>query len=114
MIAIPRCQMIARIWYGYTTPENADSYETLLRTEIFSGILARNVTGFRRIELLRGPVGEEVEFATVMWFDSIESVKAFAGADYATAVAPPHESPVLKRFDPRSRHYEVREAQTAR
>ena len=49
--------MIARIWYGYTTPQNADAYETLLRTEIFSGILARNVTGFRRIELLRGPVG---------------------------------------------------------
>ena len=56
--------MIARIWYGYTTPENADAYETLLRTEIFPGILARNVAGFRRIELLRGPVGEEVEFAT--------------------------------------------------
>ena len=38
--------MIARIWYGYTTPQNADAYETLLRTEIFPGILARNVTGF--------------------------------------------------------------------
>ena len=106
--------MIARIWYGYPTPENADAYETLLRTEIFSGILARNVTGFRRIELLRGPVGEEVEFATIMWFDSIESVKAFAGADYETAVVPPKARAVLRRFDPRSRHYEVREERTAR
>ena len=26
--------MIARIWYGYTTPENADAYEALLKTEI--------------------------------------------------------------------------------
>ena len=49
--------MIARIWYGYTTPENADAYEALLRIEIFPGILARKVAGFRRIELLRGPVG---------------------------------------------------------
>jgi heme-degrading monooxygenase HmoA len=80
----------------------------------FRAFLARNVTGFRRIELLRGPVGEEVEFATIMWFDSIESVKAFAGADYETAVVPPKARAVLRRFDPRSRHYEVREERTAR
>jgi hypothetical protein len=49
-----------------------------------------------------------------MWFDSIESVKAFAGADYETAVVLPKARAVLKRFDPRSRHYEVREEQTAR
>src|SRR5215510_471112 len=67
--------MIARIWYGYTTPDNADAYEALLKTEIFPGILARNVAGFRRIELLRGLAGEEAEFATVMWFDSLESVR---------------------------------------
>gem|GEM_PF-812081 len=71
--------IIARTWYDYTTPDNADAYEALLKTEIFPGILARNVAGFRRIELLRGLAGEEAEFATVMWFDSLESVKAFAG-----------------------------------
>ncbi|HEY6700281.1 MAG TPA: antibiotic biosynthesis monooxygenase [Pseudolabrys sp.] len=102
--------MIVRIWYGYTTPDNADAYEALLKNEIFPGILARNIAGFRRIELLRGALGDEVEFATVMWFDSLESVKAFAGADYETAVVPPKARAVLKRFDGRSRHYEVREA----
>ena len=61
--------MIVRIWYGYTTPDNADAYEALLKNEIFPGILARNIAGFRRIELLRGPLGDEVEFATVMWFE---------------------------------------------
>ena len=61
--------MIARLWYGWTTPQNADAYETLLKTEIFPGILARKIAGFRRIELLRAPAGEEVEFATVMWFE---------------------------------------------
>jgi len=105
--------MIARIWYGYTTPDNADVYEALLKTEIFPGILARNVAGFRRIELLRGLAGEEVEFATVMWFDSLEAVKDFAGADYETAVVLPKARALLKRFDPRSRHYEVREERTA-
>ena len=102
--------MIARIWYGYTTPNNAEAYEALLKNEIVPGILARNIAGFRRIEPLRGPLGDEVEFATVMWFDSIESVKAFAGADYETAVVAPRARAVLKHFDGRSRHYEAREA----
>ena len=106
--------IIARTWYDYTTPDNADAYEALLKTEIFPGILARNVAGFRRIELLRGLAGEEVEFATIMWFDSLEAVKDFAGADYETAVVLPKARALLKRFDPRSRHYEVREERTVR
>jgi heme-degrading monooxygenase HmoA len=105
--------MIARIWYGWTSPQNADAYEVLLKTEIFPGILARNIAGFRRIELLRTLAGDEVEFATVMWFDSLEAVKAFAGADYGTAVVPPKARVLLKRFDARSRHYEVREQRDA-
>jgi heme-degrading monooxygenase HmoA len=90
--------MIARIWYGWTDPQNADAYEALLKTEIFSGILARSIDGFRRIELLRAPAAEEVEFATVMWFDSLEAVKSFAGTDYETAVVPPKARALLKRF----------------
>jgi len=106
--------MIARIWHGWTSPQNADAYETLLKTEIFPGILARSVTGFRRIELLRATAGQEIEFVTVMWFDSLEAVKAFAGPDHETAVVPPKARAVLSRFDPRSAHYEVREQRDAR
>lgn len=105
--------MIARLWYGWTEPHNADAYEALLKTEIFPGILARTIAGFRRIELLRAPAGGEVEFATVMWFDLIDAIKAFAGADYETAVVPPKARAVLKRFDARSKHYEVKEARDA-
>ncbi len=106
--------MIARIWYGWTSPQNADAYEALLKTEIFPGILARTIAGFRRIELLRAPAGEEVEFVTVMWFDSLEAVKAFAGPDYEAAVVPAKARAVLSRFDASSRHYEVREQRDAR
>ena len=105
--------MIARIWHGWTSPQNADADETLLKTEIFSGIVARNVAGFLRIELLRASVEEEIEFVTVMWFDSRDSVKAFAGTDYEAAVVPPKARALLKRFDARSRHYEVREQRVA-
>jgi heme-degrading monooxygenase HmoA len=105
--------MISRIWYGWTTPQNADAYENLLKTEIFPGILARNLAGFRRIELLRRPAGEEVEFVTVMWFSSLEAVRAFAGGQWEVAVVPEAARAVLKRFNPVSRHYEVREVKEA-
>jgi hypothetical protein len=64
--------MISRIWHGYTTPANADAYEALLKSEIFIGIKERNISGYHGIQLLRRNVGDEVEFVTEMWFDSIK------------------------------------------
>lgn len=100
--------MIARTWRGWTTPANADAYERLLEAEIFPGIFAKNVAGFRRIELFRRAVADEVEFMTVMWFDDLEAVRAFAGEDYVRAYVPATARRVLARFDERSQHYEVR------
>jgi heme-degrading monooxygenase HmoA len=101
--------MISRIWHGYTHPENADAYETLLKEEIFTGIRGRRISGFREIQLFRRDVGPEVEFITVMWFDSLDAVRVFAGPDYEAAVVPPKARAILSRFDERSQHYEVRE-----
>jgi len=101
--------MISRIWHGYTTPENADIYENLLKGEIIVGIKNRNIPGFREIQVFRRELGNEVEFITVMWFDSLNAVRAFAGEDYEVAVVPEKARAVLSRFDERSQHYEVRE-----
>jgi len=100
--------MISRIWHGYTTPENADAYENLLKKEIFIGIKNRDIKGFREIHLLRRSLKNETEFITIMWFDSIESVKMFSGNDYEKAVVPPNARKLLAHFDKRSQHYEVR------
>ena len=100
--------MISRIWHGWTTPANADAYEALLKSEIFIGIQNRHIAGYRGIHLLRRDVGDEVEFITIMWFDSIEAVRDFAGEDYELAVVPPKARALLTRFDARSQHYEVR------
>lgn len=99
--------MIARIWHGWTTPENADAYEALLKHEIFVGIQARQIAGFRGIQLLRRSLAAEVEFTTIMWFDSIAAVRTFAGEDYEVAVVPPKARALLSRFDERSQHYEI-------
>ena len=101
--------MISRIWHGYTTPGNADTYEALLRDVIFTGIEARSIAGLREIQMLRRDLGDEVEFVTEMWFDSLDAVVEFAGEDYEVSVVPPAARAVLARFDERSRHYEVRE-----
>jgi heme-degrading monooxygenase HmoA len=100
--------MIGRIWHGWTAPENADAYESLLRHEIFLGIQDRQIDGFQGIQLLRRSLATEVEFVTMMWFDSIEAIRVFAGDDYEAAVVPPQARALLSRFDERSQHYEIR------
>jgi antibiotic biosynthesis monooxygenase (ABM) superfamily enzyme len=103
-----KTRMIFRIWHGWTTPENADVYEALLKEEIFVGIQDRNIPAFRGIQLLRREAGGEVEFVTIMRFDSLDAVREFAGEDYEGAVVPEKARAVLSRFDERSRHYELR------
>lgn len=105
--------MICRVWHGWTTLADADAYEALLRTEVFPGIARRGVAGYRGIELLRRAGPEAVEFVTMMWFDSLADVRAFAGENYAMAVVPPKARALLRRFDSESAHYEVRQARGA-
>jgi antibiotic biosynthesis monooxygenase (ABM) superfamily enzyme len=100
--------MISRIWHGWTAPGRADAYEALLKSEIFTGIQGRQIPGYRGIQLFRRDLGDEVEFVTVMWFDSIEAVRIFAGEDYEAAVVPEKARALLSRFDARSQHYEVK------
>jgi len=104
--------MISRIWHGWTTPGNADKYEALLKKEIFVEIQNRQIRGFRNIQLLRRDAGEEVEFVTIMLFDSLDAVREFAGEDYEVAFVPDKAKEVLSRFDRRSRHYEIRAEQS--
>lgn len=101
--------MIKRIWNGYTTRENADAYERLLDSFVFPGIEAKKIPGYRSIELMRREVGDEVQFTTVMAFNSLDNVIAFQGADYEAAYVPDEARKVLKRWDQRSTHHEVRQ-----
>lgn len=99
--------MICSLWRGWTTPENADAYERLVRSEVIPGIEARKIPGFRHIDLMRRHLGDEVEFQTLMWFDSLDAIIDFMGEDYAVSHIPAAAQAVLKRFDERAAHYEV-------
>ena len=97
--------MIARIWHGWTTRENADAYESHLKPELLPGL--REKKGFQRSHLLRRAVGDEVEFITIILFDSLDDVRGIAGQDYERAVIPADRLPLLSRHDAKAAHYEV-------
>jgi heme-degrading monooxygenase HmoA len=101
------------MWHGWTTSQNADAYERLLKEEIFVNIAGRAIDGYCGIQLLRRQQAQETEFITLMWFTSIDAVRAFAGDDYERAVVPPKAQRLLARYDQRSAHFEVREDQRA-
>ena len=101
--------MICRTWRGRATRSNGDEYEAVVRGQVIPGIEAMRVPGFQHIDLMRRDLEDEVEFLTVMWFDDVESIKAFVGEDYETSHVPPAARAVLARFDERSAHYTVLE-----
>ena len=97
--------MIARVWHGYTTPEHADAYEAMLKPELLPGLT--NVKGYVSSSLYRRNLGDEVEFITIIVWESIEAIRAVAGEDYETAVIPEERRKYLARWDAKARHYEV-------
>ncbi|MFX1323060.1 MAG: antibiotic biosynthesis monooxygenase [Promethearchaeota archaeon] len=99
--------MIARIWHGWTSFKNANTYEDLLRNEIFPSIENRNIKGYRKISLLRRKLENEVEFVTIMIFDNMNAVKEFAGDEYEKSYVPQIAREVLLKHDKFSQHYEI-------
>jgi len=85
--------------------ENADGYESHLKPELLPGV--SKLTGFAGSYLLRRIMGDEVEFMTILLWDSIEGIKAVAGKDYERAVIPEERKKYLKRFEERATHFEV-------
>jgi antibiotic biosynthesis monooxygenase (ABM) superfamily enzyme len=99
--------VIARVWRGWASPGNAPAYERLVSTEVLPGIARREIHGYRGAYLLRRDVGDEVEFSTILLFDSFDALREFAGDDYEKAYVPPRAREVLSRFDETSAHYET-------
>ena len=97
--------MILRYWRGWTTPDNADAYRKIVSEQVLPGIAARRIEGYRGAYLLRRDLDQEVEFATVMIFDSLDNIRAFVGEDYETAYVPAAARAVLARFDEKPAHY---------
>ena len=97
--------MIARVWRGYAKPEYADAYEAKLKPELLPGL--SKVAGYKGSYLLRRDVGNEVEFVTIIFWESIDAIAKVAGPDIERAVVPEDRRPLLSRYDDKAVHYEV-------
>jgi hypothetical protein len=99
-------QMIARLWKGWTTLENADAYERLLREKVLPGL--QQIDGYRGGYVLRKDGDQEVEFAVLNLFESFDALRMFAGPDYEIPVFEPEARLLLSKVEPIARHYEVK------
>ena len=100
--------MIARIWYGWTNRDNAEKYAKLLREEVLLEIAQRAIPGYKGAELfVHEAENDEMEFITLLRFETLDAVKVFAGKQYETPVIPPECKRLLKRHSERSRHYRI-------
>jgi antibiotic biosynthesis monooxygenase (ABM) superfamily enzyme len=97
--------MITRLWRGWTEPEDADAYERFLLTELFPSM--REIPGFQGAEVLRRPDGDEVAFVTLTRFDSLDSIRAFAGDDYEVPVLEPQALALLSHHEERALHFDT-------
>ncbi|WP_232688542.1 hypothetical protein [Halobacterium zhouii] len=98
--------MIARMWRGWTTHENADDYEAFVSSEPFPD--PEEKPAFEGFRVLRREHEDEVEFVTIAYFSDWEAVEAFAGEEYRSAHVPARARDLLSRFEDEATHYEVR------
>ena len=97
--------MIARLWHGYTSPENAGTYEEMLKKTILPGI--HRIAGYKGAYMLRREQGAEIEFITITFWESTDAIRQFAGPDYENSVIAPDAARLLSRYDKKSVHYEA-------
>jgi len=96
--------MIVRMWRGRARAENADAYERFVTTKVFAELPA--VAGHRGAYLLKRTIGDEVEFIAVTLWESLASIRSFAGDAIERAVVEPEARTVLSSFDDFVRHFE--------
>jgi heme-degrading monooxygenase HmoA len=97
--------VIARVWKGCTKPEHADAYESMLKPELLPGL--SKAAGYKGSYLLRKAAGDEVEFVTIIVWESLDAVRAVAGPDIEVAVIPDERRQYLSRHDEKAAHYDI-------
>ncbi len=97
--------MIARVWRGVVRLADADVYADYIRETGFEQYALTD--GNRGAWLLRRDEGDRTEFITYSLWDSLNSVRAFAGDDIERAVYYPDDERYLVERDDLVRHYSV-------
>ena len=97
--------MIARHWRGLVKRERADAYVEHLQSQTLPQLV--QLAGFHDARVLRRDLPQGVEFLVVTIWESLDSIRAFAGNDVESAVVPPEARDMMIEYDRKARHYEV-------
>jgi|SRR5215467_1097403 len=97
--------MIARQWIGETREVDRDTYAKYLEETGVEEI--RDTEGNQGVWMMRRVHDGRAEFVVLSIWDSLESIKAFAGEDYEKAVYYPEDEKFLLHLSPQVLHYEV-------
>lgn len=97
--------MITRIWHGRTSLSNADGYLRFLLTKGTADY--KKVKGNISVRVWRRLEENCAHFYTVTEWDSLDSIKMFAGDDYERAVYYPEDQGMLLEFEEQVMHYEA-------
>ena len=89
--------MIARVWRGATRAADAEAY---------AAYVERCLEGERALVLQRVD-GDRAEIQTIIFFESLDVVQAFAGDDIARARFYPEDDRYLLERDLTVTHYDV-------
>jgi len=96
---------ITRMWHGRTKAEHAEEYLEYVEA---TGIRDyREIEGNLSVRILRKVEKEVCHFWTVTEWDSIESIKKFAGDDYEKARYYPEDKQYLLEFEEHVQHFET-------
>jgi len=101
--------MIVRIWHGRTARANGDEYERFLRHRAIPDY--RGTAGNRGALVLRRDAPDCCHFLTLSLWDSLDSIRAFAGEPIETAKYYDEDAGYLLEFEPAVAHYQVRGAE---
>ena len=99
--------MIARSWHGRVPAAKADSYHDYLRQSGLADYVA--TPGNRGIYVLRRTEDEVTHFLLLSFWESLDAIRAFAGADHERARYYPDDDDYLLEREPFVTHYEVLE-----
>ena len=104
--------MIIREWRGRTEVSRADAYVLHFRNVVMPEL--QRVPGFLGAYLSRHALDNVLEYVVLTRWESMDAIRAFAGAVPEKAVVEPGAVAALSSYDATVRHYEVIEAASKR
>src|SRR5688572_10409092 len=97
--------MIVRMWHGRVPTAKADAYRAFTNGRAIPDY--RSVPGNVSVHILERREGEVTHFITLTFWESLDAIRQFAGADVEKAKYYPEDDEFLLEFEPRVVHYEV-------